>query len=528
MRWWPILLLPFVFVQPRQEYTGGEACASCHESIAESYRSMSMSRTFDRVKNVKPIEDWTKNNRFYHKASDQHFVMTSRDGKYYQRRYQLDPRGREINSLEVRIDFAIGSGNHERDYFHQSDAGEILQMPVVWYAAENAWGMAPGYDNPGHEGFSRKINYRCVFCHSAYPRVAAGADRYELSPSIFPKEMPNGIDCERCHGPGAAHAAQPRVNNIVNPAKLSRKLQMDVCMQCHLETTSAPLPSSVLKVGRSVYSYRPGEPLEDYAAYFDYPAGSGHDEFNIVHQAYRLRKSQCFLKSEMTCTTCHDPHRREVVTTSKCIGCHTTTAPHGQDCMTCHMPKRRTDDVVHVVMTDHYIQRRTPKNPLAAKRDPGHEPYRGPLTLYFPEKQADLYMGLALSRGADVKGGIELLKKTADSAEAHFALGSAYASLKENDRAVSSYRSGLLLDPGSAEVHFNMGLALFALGKNKDALTAFQDAIRLKPLLSDAHVGLGLVEVRAGNVAAARANFMRAIAIDPMNAIALANLERLK
>jgi hypothetical protein len=28
------------------------------------------------------------------------------------------------------------------------------------------------------------------------------------------------------------------------------------------------------------------------------------------------------------------------------------------------MPKRRTEDVIHAVMTDHFIQRRAPANPL--------------------------------------------------------------------------------------------------------------------------------------------------------------------
>ena len=29
----------------------------------------------------------------------------------------------------------------------------------------------------------------------------------------------------------------------------------------------------------------------------------------------------------------------------------------GEDCVACHMPKTRTDDAVHIVITDHRIQR---------------------------------------------------------------------------------------------------------------------------------------------------------------------------
>ena len=37
-----------------------------------------------------------------------------------------------------------------------------------------------------------------------------------------------------------------------------------------------------------------------------------------------------------------------------------------ENCLDCHMPKRRTDDAVHVIMTDHYIQRCRPARDLLA------------------------------------------------------------------------------------------------------------------------------------------------------------------
>jgi len=82
-------------------------------------------------------------------------------------------------------------------------------------------------------------------------------------------------------------------------------------MQCHLETTSAPLPNMIRRYGRGAFSYKPGEPLGDYMLHFDHAAGTGRqDKFEIAHAAYRLRKSACFQESAgaMTCTTCHHPH----------------------------------------------------------------------------------------------------------------------------------------------------------------------------------------------------------------------------
>ena len=58
------------------------------------------------------------------------------------------------------------------------------------------------------------------------------------------------------------------------------------------------------------------------------------------------------------------------------------------DCVSCHMPKRRTDDVVHAVMTDHYIQRRKPARNLVAemaeKRETDASAYRGEVVPYYP------------------------------------------------------------------------------------------------------------------------------------------------
>lgn len=98
---------------------------------------------------------------------------------------------------------------------------------------------------------------------------------------------------------------------IVNPARLNAERQMDVCMQCHLDTTSFRLPNSIVRYDRGPFSYHPGEPLSDFMLHFDRaPANPKEDRFEIASQAYRLRRSACFQKSDGTlrCTTCHNPH----------------------------------------------------------------------------------------------------------------------------------------------------------------------------------------------------------------------------
>ena len=85
-------------------------------------------------------------------------------------------------------------------------------------------------------------------------------------------------------------------------------------MQCHLEPTSSEIPALIRRFNRGPFSFRAGEPLGSFLLAFDHAAGTGHeDKFEIVNSsAYRLRQSQCFLKSSssraLTCLTCHDPH----------------------------------------------------------------------------------------------------------------------------------------------------------------------------------------------------------------------------
>src|SRR5438105_2837443 len=80
------------------------------------------------------------------------------------------------------------------------------------------------------------------------------------------------------------------------------------------------------------------------------------------------------------------------------------------------MPKRRTEDVVHVVMTDHLIRRRGPDRDLRAPLQEKETAYRGDLVFYGPPqlsgRDRELYMGIALAKdGADRRKGIALLEK---------------------------------------------------------------------------------------------------------------------
>ena len=497
-------------------YADPAACAGCHHTIWETYRRTGMGRSFYR-----PRAGNTPDGAFHHRASQRSYRIYQSDGRYFQRRHQLGPDGKETNFVEKEIHFVIGSGNHTRTYLQRTPEGRIVELPVAWYPARGGyWAMNPGYDRPNHADFRRRIAYECMFCHNAYPDLEPGADSSGSEP-LFPARLPEGIDCQRCHGPGRDHlraiaeqkpAAAVR-QAIVNPARLSRELQLELCLQCHMETTSFQLPHSILRYQRGAFSYRPGEPLGDYILHFDHPAGAGHDDkFEIAHHGYRLMKSPCFAQSNgrMTCTTCHNPHdvpRGENAVAhyvSVCRSCH--AKPHNTtNCLPCHMPKRRTDDVVHVVMTDHFIQRRKPARdllaPLAEIHDTGRAVYRGEVALSYPPRLA-----------SDAEG--ELYQAVAQVKQ--------FTNLKEGilrlEAAIATRR------PARAEFYFELAEAYWENGQREKALATYEEAIRRGPGFWPALHGFGKALAKAGHLARAEDALTKALAIVPRNATVLNDL----
>ncbi|SPE41049.1 Tetratricopeptide TPR_2 repeat protein (fragment) [Candidatus Sulfopaludibacter sp. SbA3] len=398
-----LLGLPVLWAQtnrglsPMDGYVDARICATCHNELAVNYARTGMGRSFFRPQAANTIEGYANTPEYYHALSDSHYAMTVRNGQLFQRRWQLDGGGNEINVEEVRIDYVMGSGNHARSYLHRTERGMLIELPLGWYPDKGGeWGMVPGSDTQ-HPQTRRFISYKCMFCHNGYPDTPA-ANETPGSDPVFLGELPGGIDCQRCHGPGGEHVRSSGRAGIVNPAKLSPERRMEVCMQCHLETTSGRIPAVLQRFDRGTFSYIAGQPLADFVLMFDHAPGSGHEgKFEAVSSVYRLRQSRCFLESggKLECATCHDPHRiprgQEAVThySRVCSQCHATSHPAGvtataADCITCHMPKRRAEDAPHVIMTDHLIQRRAQSDALAEFAERPAEEYHGEVVPYYP------------------------------------------------------------------------------------------------------------------------------------------------
>jgi predicted CXXCH cytochrome family protein len=531
-------------------------CLPCHAKIVASYAKTGMGRSFYKPSAAyKPVATLTGS--YYHAASDTHFTVfekngLERAGKYFQRRWQVDAGGKEINVDEKQIDYVMGSGNHVKTFLHRTAAGALQELPLAWYSERGGyWAMNPGYDTPVQPNSRRKIGYDCMFCHNAYPQIPAGHEQLRAEP-LFTGAIPEGIDCQRCHGLGNRHVELAKSANpsiaairaaIVNPGRLSHDRQMEVCEQCHLESDSFAFPQ-ILKYDRGQFSYTPGEPLSDFMLFFDHsPSAIPDDRFQIVNSAYRLRMSACLTKSAaaLKCTTCHDPHDSNQTTdryNSICRQCHggafATTVTQGRhtalpDCIACHMPKRRTDDVVHAVMTDHYVQRRKPPRDLLADIPEPHGPeivYRGQVVPYnlstvAQTPEIELYSALAqvreennLTRGLE-QFSAAIQKHKPKQAEFYIELGDAFVKAGQPEKAIPVYKEALQRNPTSLAAALGLGGAFEKSGDLPGAVESYQRSTQIAPADADSWRRLGEVQMKLGRGAEAADALRRSLELDP-------------
>jgi hypothetical protein len=274
-----------------------------------------------------------------------HFEMTVAPGGYFQSAIEEPGESKTIARTE-RIDIVAGQPRKGQSYlFWKGDL--LFQLPVTYWTETNSWVNSPSYPD-GSPHFDKEIIPRCLECHASYFEwMPPPSNRYRKSSLIL------GIVCEKCHGPGRQHVAlhrlQPHLRPgmseaIVNPAKLARDRQIDICGLCH-SGNGTPIQPPL--------SFLPGDDLRDY---IDIPYVSTADAVDVHgSQVQLLKRSRCFqATSTLTCTTCHDVHteQRDAASfSSKCLGCH-QPAQCGlfpklgegisRDCVDCHMPLQQS------------------------------------------------------------------------------------------------------------------------------------------------------------------------------------------
>jgi Tfp pilus assembly protein PilF len=566
-------------------YIPDRVCSMCHPKIYRSYQHVGMARSFYRPKASRFIEDF-KNNRFFHEPSQRYYRIDRKGDTLTFKRYQLDRDKKTINMFTRKIDWIMGSGNHSRVYLYQTEAGELYQLPLAWYSQEGGfWAMAPGFDRRFHEGVSRIVRRECMFCHNAYPNVPKGSDIFE-APQVFPKELPEGTGCQRCHGPGAEHVRTvfkgdfdtERIRAaIVNPKRLSPKRRNDICYECHMQPAVSLF--GVRRFGVPDYSFRPGQKLGDYLLHMDITEEGKEkpERFEINHHPYRMEQSKCFIasKGKLSCLTCHNPHRKVAPEKraehyrNACLTCH---KPHQcpdeakkskgdqmGDCAACHMPVRRTQDVVKVIMTDHLIQRKpeSEKTRLAPLKehlpiitdaqflDPASAPPGDMGQLYrtvsilragggknvldrlrmllqkIIPKEISPYLDMAkglLGQRKYIEAEmllINLRKKYPGNPQVMEWLGLAWIPLRKFEAAEEILKQALEKNKKRPQIEYNLGILYAQTGRFPEAVDRFTGAIKIKPNQFMAWFHLGNVQSQLNHLDKALAAYKRTLEIEP-------------
>jgi Cytochrome c554 and c-prime len=535
LRWLALLLLAFSHAgasdgprsTPASVSLGNDACAACHAGIVRSYAQTAMARGSG------PASDGVVTGEFFHKPSGVHYRVYVEDGRAW---LSFERRSEPKVAGKRELLYYIGSSRKGRTYLFSVD-NFWFEAPINWYSQAGRWNMAPAYTEARQIPMTLPAVMDCLNCHTsgAGPPIAGTENRFIGKPFAH-----GGITCERCHGPGAAHAAGD--GPIINPAKLSSQRRDAICMECHFEGTVA-----FERRGRHVYDFRPGDNLFDYIRYFVL-TGSQPGSPLALNQVQALALSVCKQKSgdRMSCTSCHDPHAdpapadKVAYYRGKCIACHTEAFaarhhPDKSDCTGCHMPVLPSKEVAHTQATDHRI----PRRPTGAALLDMNRPEQ---LLPYPETQSpdqdirELALAWEALAERNVQGALanaqRYLKQAilAEPDDPVLLTAMAYVEQKHGGEAEARklYERALAADPLAVNAAINLGVLEARQGRTRRAVELWQSAFPRAPYRSALGMNLAMLFCENRQPSEAKDYVGRVLQFNPDYAPAIRLLQRLQ
>lgn len=557
---------PFRNVRDSVAYVGMATCKSCHANVHETFIHTGMGRSFDHAMLQKTAAKYGPHAIVYDSVRNFYYHPFFKGSTMFVLEYRIENGDTTHHRLE-KISYIVGSGQHTNSHIINEN-GYLYQAPVTWYTQEQRWDLAPGF-HENNSRFGRWLTAECITCHNHLPKQVPG------SLNRFSK-MPTGIECERCHGPGKLHVEEKLAGiivdtskqadySIVNPRRLPRELQMDLCQRCHLQGVA------VLNEGKTFYDFKPGMALSEVLNVYLPRYTDSHERFIMASQADRLRMSECFKNSDdLTCITCHQPHRSVEITpasqyNSACQQCHNTNvcketpaarASKSDNCVACHMPKSGSVDIPHVRITDHRIglpsaltksvdsqkkaflgiQNLTNPNPSALDLARGylamHDKYiAAPVML----DSAAFYLAKSKEKSSqllpvkihlqflqqDWKGIIATAKQMGNDKMmekdgwTNYRIGEAYAYTDDPQTALHYFDLALQVYPLHLDFLEKKAAALIALKRIAEAKKLLENLLRENPKRPIALLNLGFAHVLTGNLPQAEKLYNQALALDP-------------
>ena len=351
---------------PDADFLKPEACRDCHKTVYEGYVETSHYAAMREVTPGLLEKQFAPEDAIFYVKEDtaaSAFYELAATPTGYEQRILLPGDEGVVEVARLSLDLELGSGKYAKAYLRWDGAG-LFVNPLSYYTTQKRWAFGPGIYGllPSMHGM-RPATAACLDCHSGHFEIADPSE-YEGPEGPLDRELHTAdtfvikkrnmvlpISCAKCHGPSAKHVRYHRENpedrtaaQITRIGELPRTQQVQICGFCHT-------PPGTVK--RTPFTFEPGQTYSDFIepAVLDLENTDPH-----ATQAPYLTASRCFEKTPtMTCTTCHNPHRRERGElehfSRQCAECHETgqhcteismqdaaPASNVSNCIDCHMP----------------------------------------------------------------------------------------------------------------------------------------------------------------------------------------------
>ena len=361
-------------VPPGATVVGAAVCATCHRDVHDVWKSGRHSKMIQPASAASVEGDFSRNRIT---LRGQPFRLRVADGAYFITESNITGRPREH-----RVEYTLGSRRIQH-YLTTIENGRIIVLTPSWDVQRGEWFDNMEIVRPDEDDRTpiQQWNKNCFGCH-----VSQQENNYRPATRTYETTWTDfGTSCERCHGPGSAHAERYRNGShpagdraIVRPTRLDPRTGSMVCAQCHsLRDVIGPGYAA----GADYFDHF--QPVLEYA-----PRKESDPTYwvdgrprRFSNDAIGLWQSECFLRGGATCTSCHrDPHQPDVdrnpqlgaASDALCTGCHqsivaalTSHTRHlagsaGSSCVECHMP--RTVLSIKARIRDHSMSLPAPEN----------------------------------------------------------------------------------------------------------------------------------------------------------------------
>jgi hypothetical protein len=220
---------PLALDQDR-DFIGSAKCAECHEGMHRKWAGARHSKMLQPATPATVLGDFEKGSVVLRNAR----FGLERAGDGYAIRGAFPSTRDEVH----RVDYTLGS-RRVQHYLTTLPDGRIVVLPPTWDVVRREWFHNLDIVNPDEATHNpvQVWNSNCFGCH-----VSAEVKGYDPALARYTTTWTDfGTNCERCHGPGAAHmrrytaaaAHAPGPSAIVVPTRLTAERSTMVCAQCH-------------------------------------------------------------------------------------------------------------------------------------------------------------------------------------------------------------------------------------------------------------------------------------------------------